>query len=229
MSNLAEALTGSGTYTTVLITIFVETYGTEGFQWSPETIQMELEEDFNVTMPRANLDRLMTGINLLLSDDFYKSLPDFVNYCNILSGDTYDPRSFDPADAVECAWGITESLMLNPPDDDDDEPFAEEIVAYIGKVLDDEGIINPPDVLRIAVRDTDNSQVIGEFSDDPVMYNAMHDFEASKTEDINNAIRTHIRRLGDQLEALPLRIGQTKGVVNQMIQSLGQSKNDSLI
>ena len=85
MSNLAEALTGSGTYTTVLITIFVETYGTEGFQWSPETIQMELEEDFNVTMPRANLDRLMTGINLLLSDDFYKSLPDFVNYCNILS------------------------------------------------------------------------------------------------------------------------------------------------
>jgi hypothetical protein len=229
MSNLAEALTGEGTYATVLLTIFVETYGTEGFTWSPETIQMELEEDFNIRLPQANTDRLLTAINLLTSDDFYRSLPDFINYCNILSGDTYDPRSFDPADSVECAWGITEGLMLSPPDDNDDEPFSEEIVAYIGKVLDDEGIINPPDVLRIAVRDTDHSQAVSEFSDDPIMFNAIHDFETSKTEEINRVIKQHVQRMGAQLEALPLRVGETKGVVKKMLNSLGQPQNDSLI
>ena len=228
MSGLAEALTGDGTYATVLLTIFVETYGTEGTQWSPETIAMELNEDFDIEIPPANLDRLMTAINLLLSDDFYKSLPDFINYCNILSGDTYDPRSWDPADSVECAWGITEGLMIQPPDDGDENPFSEEIVAYIGKVLDEEGIINPPDVLKIAVRDSDHSQAIGEFSDDPIMFNAIHDFEASKTQEINEAIKTHVQRLGAQLEALPLRVGNAKGVVQQMLRSLGQPQKDSL-
>jgi len=220
---------GRGTFATTMVTLLVDTYGTEAFAWSPETIEMEVNDDFEIQIPRPNLDRLLTGVNLMTSDDFYRSVADFINYCNILAGDTYDPRTWDPADSAEIAWGITEGLLLSPPEDDDDEPFSPEITAYIGHMLDEEGIITPPDVLRIAVRDKDPTNYgVGAFSDDPIMFDAVHDLETSKTEEINMAIRRGLQALAQQLETLPLRNGSAKDVVKQMIQSLGQP-SDSLI
>jgi hypothetical protein len=43
---------------------------------------------------------------------------------------------------------MTEALLIQPPDDDDENPFSEDIVAYIGQVLNQEGIISPPDILK---------------------------------------------------------------------------------
>lgn len=229
-SQAQEAFTSNGTYATTMVTLLVDTYGTECFAWSPETLEMEINEDFDIKIPRTNLDRLMTGINLLTSDDFYRSLPDFINFCNILSGDSYDPRNWDPADSAEIAWGITECLLLSPPDDEDEDPFDDEIVAYIGQVLKSEGIITPPDVLKIAVRDDDPAGfVAGEFSDDPEMFNAIYDFESTKTAEINNAVKVGLNNLAQQLGALQLRSGSAQGVVQQMIQSLGSTAPETLI
>jgi len=205
--------------TTTLITLFVDAYGTEGFSWSPETIVMEVEDDFRVKLPRTVKDRLLAGVNLITSDDFYKSLPDFINYCNVLSGDSYDPTQWDPADSAEIAWGITEGLLLSPPDEEDENPFTDEIVAYIGKVLDEEGIINPPDVLKIAIRDVPGFSP-GEFSDDPIMFNAVHDFETHKTESINTAVKQGLHTLAQQLDALSLQDGNTKDAVARMLGGL---------
>lgn len=216
-----EAFTGGDSFATTLVSILVDTYGTECFTWDPTTIIMEVEQDFDIKLPRATGDRMLAGINLLTSDDFYKSLPDFINFCNILSGDSYDPRAWDPADSAEIAWGITEALMLSPPDDDDDEPFATEILAYIGAVLDAEGIINPPDILRIALRDLDLAARVNDFADDPEMFDAIYDLETEKTEAINGVIRSNLQHLAQQLGALPLRNGTTQGVVEQMLQSFG--------
>ncbi len=224
---IRTALLAPETFATTLLTIFVDTYGTEAFNWDPDTIRMEINDDFQITIPDPNFDRLMTAINLVTSDDFYKSLPDFVTYCNVLAGDTYDPRTWDPADAVEIAWGITEGLLIAPPEDDDENPFSDEIVAYIGQALNQEGIMQPPDVLKIAIRDQDPSAfVAGEYSDDPEMFNSIYDFESSKTEEINGNIKQAVRTLIQQLEALPLRSGDTAGAVQQMLQSLS-SKNSS--
>jgi hypothetical protein len=216
-----QILTGNATFATTLLVLVVDTYGTECFEWSPETLVLELTDDFDVSIPAPNLHRLLTAIEIVTSDSFYQSLPDFVQHCNILCGDIYDPNQWDPADANEVAWGVTEALMLSPPEGE--EPFTEEITAYIGSVLDDEGIINPPDVLKIATRDRDvTGFVAGEFSDDPIMFNAVHDFESSKTEDINRMIRSGLQRLAAQLESLPVRSGETKNAVQQMLQNLGQ-------
>jgi len=214
-----DALRNPAAFTTTLLTVFVDNYGTEGFTWAPETIQMEINDDFNITIHPANLDRLMAGINIITSDDFYKSLPDFVNYCNILSGDTYDPRNWDPADAAEVAWGVTEALLLSPPEDTDDAPFTEEITGYIGLVLDAEGIINAPDILRIATRADQQSFVNQEFSDDPIMYNSIYTLEATKTEEINNAVKANLKSLAQQLSSLPLRSGSANEAVANMLNS----------
>lgn len=226
---IRNAFASPESFATTLLTLFIELYGTEGFQWDPETIRMELSDDLRVKIPQPNFDRLMTGINLITSDDFFRSLPDFITYCNILSGDTYDPRTWDPADAAEIAWGLTEALLIQPPEDDDENPFSEEIVAYIGQALDQEGIINPPDILKIAVRANDPARMVaGEYSDDPEMFNSIYDFEHGKTEDINNIVRDMLRRLTRQLESLPLRSGNTAGAVQQMLQSLDNKSSTSL-
>lgn len=215
LQRLQKIVTDPETFATPLLLVFTDLYGTEGYEWLPETIYNELADDLQVQMPQANFDRLMVGINLVVTDRFYKSLPDFVSYCNVLSGDRYHPQLWDPADATEIAWGITEALLIDPPEEDN--PFTPEIVSYIGSVLDAEGIINPPDVLKIAVRSRPaDYDPVADYVDDPVMFTSIHEFEAGKTDSINTRIQTALRRLAAQLEELPLRSGNARNVLRAL-------------
>lgn len=210
---LAEMWKSPQTFATVLITVFLDRFGTEALMWDPSTIALEVEEEFDVDLPQRSFDKLMTAIALLTTDRFYKSLPDFITACNVLCGDTYDPNTFDPADGEEIAWGITEGVLICPPEDDDQEPFSDEIRAYIGAALDAEGIINPPDILRIALRSANVSTSLDDFSDDPAMFNAIYDLEASKTGEINATIKDRTITLYNQLAALKLQNGSTEKVL----------------
>lgn len=208
-----EAWTSPETFATVLLTLFLDRFGMEALEWDPATIALEIEEEFKVDLPQLSLDRLLVAIQILTTDRFYKNLPDFVAFCNTLDGEEFNPQTFDPADAEEVAWGITEALMLSPPDDDDKEPFSDEIRAYIGAVLDKEGMINAPDVLKIALRQARISPSIEDFSDDPEMFSAVYALEEGKKEDINQAIKLKLQLLIAQLSALNLENGNTAEVV----------------
>lgn len=210
-------------FATTLLTLFLDTYGTEAFDWDPLTIQSEIERDFAVKLSRPVFDRLMAGIAIVSTDSFFKSLPDFINLCNILSGDGYDPTVFDPADCGECAWAMTEALMLSPPDDKDNDPFCDQIVAYLSETLKAEGILTPPDILRISLKDDAKTlveKVRYDFSDDPEMFNAIFDTEKSKTDDINSMIKERLFALVQQMEALPLENGDSTEIVKKLAASL---------
>lgn len=215
---LQEAWKSRETFGCVLLTMFLDRFGTEALEWEPATIAMEIEEEFDLELPQLSLDRLIVAIQVLTTDRFFKSLPDFITFCNVLNGDEYNPEAWDPADAEEVAWGITESLLIAPPEEND--PFTDEIRAYIGAVLDSEGIINPPDILRIALRKARVSPSIGDFSDDPEMFNAVYDLEAGKTEDINQTIRFKTKLLVAQLRALNLDNGTTEAVAAMLEQAI---------
>lgn len=217
---LQEAWTSNETFASVLLTLLIDRFGTEAVQWEPATIAMEIEDEFNVELSQQSLDKLMTAIQLLTTDRFFKSLPDFINFCNILAGDTHNPEMWDPADAEDVAWGITEALLICPPDDEDEEPFTDEIRAYIGSVLDSEGIINPPDILRIALRSARVSPSVGDFSDDPELFNAVYDMEEGKKADINQAVVLKTKLLAAQLAALNLENGKTQQVAEMLQRSL---------
>lgn len=217
---LQEAWTSRETFATVLLTLFLDRFGVEALDWDPATIVLELEEEFDIKLPQLAMDKLLTAIQILTTDRFFKSLPDFVAFCNVLGGDTYDPNTFDPADAEEVAWGITEAMLISPPDESDPEPFTDEIRAYIGATLDSEGILNAPDILRIALRQARVSPSIEDFSDDPDMFHAIYDVEAGKTEDINQTILLKTKLLAAQLAALELKNGNTQQVAQLLQDSL---------
>ena len=211
---LRRTLTDQESYATTLMTLVLDQYGTEGLTWAAETIRRELEEDFNVKVPSNNIDKVMAAISIVTSDDFYSRLPYFINICNVLSDDEFDPSVFDPADAAEIAWGITESLLLYPPDEA--EPFSEEIRFYIGHVLSEEGIISPPDVLQIALRDLPLDDPGNVSADDPEMYEAFFSLQQDKSDELNNMLKRQLGELMEQLESLSLVDGDTKDLLKRM-------------
>jgi hypothetical protein len=215
-----EAWTSKETFSSVLLTMFLDRFGTEALEWDPSTMVMEIEEEFNVDLPQLVFDKLAVAVQLLTTDRFYKSLPDFISFCNVLGGDVYQPDMWDPADAEEVAWGITESMLISPPEDS--EPFTQEIRAYIGAVLDSEGILNAPDILRIALRKARVSPNIEDFSDDPEMFSAIYTLEEGKTSDINNTIVLKTKLLAAQLAALHLDNGNTKEIAEMLQNSIAQ-------
>jgi len=219
---LQRAWTDPQSFATTLLLLFVDAYGTEGCNWHHETILAEIQDDFRVQLPQGNFDRLMVAIGLLTTDDFYRSAVDFVVWCNVLNGDRIG-TSWDDADSSEVAWGVTEAIIIDEPEEA--EPFSDEIRAYIGAVLDREGIITPPDILQLGLRGTKNlvATVQGEYSDDPVMFSAIYDFERSKTDAVNMYIRQRLQLLGQQLESLPIRSGSTRGVLKRVFQALQRS------
>ncbi len=210
---LQQRWTAPDSFATTLLTMFADRFGTEGFHWDPNTILLLVEREFQVDLPAANFDRLMAAIALHLSDGFYNDLQTFIDTCNVFSGDLYDPRTWDPADAGECAWGIVEALLLCPPENEE-QPFTEEILAYIGKVLDVEGIRTPPAILQMAIRQ--NREHIDDYSDDPVIFAGIDEFQRSKSSEINATLKRNLRQLIEQLQSLPLRTGDARQIAAEI-------------
>jgi hypothetical protein len=206
------------TFGSVLLVAYLDRFGTEALDWDPTTATLEIEQEFDVDLPQQSLDKLMVAIQILTTDRFYKNLPDFITFCNVLSGDEYRPDMWDPADAEEVAWGVTEAMIIYPPEENELEPFSDEIRAYIGAVLDSEGLVNPPDILRIALRTARVSPNIDDFSDDPTMFNAIYDLEEGKKEDINRTIIMRTKQLAAQFKAAQLVNGKTDSVVELLAQ-----------
>lgn len=208
-------------FTTTLVATFVDAFGTEGLSWTPETIQLEIQDNFGVNISDATLSKLMAGITLLTTNNFYQSVPDFIMLSNILAGGHYDPNIFDPADVEEIAWAVTEALLLAPPDEDDEEPFAEEVLAYIAHMVEEAGFIDPPDVLRLGARGTLSLQNIqADYSDDPEAFSAIYKVQVEKRAEVDSMVRENLRQLIAQLSALPLANGNTRDIATKLARQL---------
>ncbi len=211
-----EMVTGDGTFGTTMLVWVLDQYGVEALGWHPDTLRMELRDDLRVEPSRANMDRLMAAIAVLTTDSFFVDPARFVALCNVLSGDEFDPTEFDVADVSECAWGVTEALLLRPPEEDNPEPFSDEVRYYVGAVLPEEGFVTAPDVLGIALDANWSDHVQFEFGDDPEMQSAIFKTQADRTDEVETMIRESLRSLFAQLKALPLRNGTTTALFERV-------------
>jgi hypothetical protein len=203
------------TFATTLFTMVVDQYGTvkdeDGrmacLYWAPETLRMELRRDFGVEVPDLNIDKLMAAIAIVTTNFFLVNADRFIHLCNVLSGDDFEPDEFNPADAGEILWGVTEALLLNPPDVN--EQFSPEICEYISQVLQEDGIMSPPDVLRLGLKPEQTARIASDFEDDPEMFQAVWEVQRGKTEDLVDLLRESLNSLKLQLDDLPLQHGDT--------------------
>lgn len=209
-------------FAATLVTCFADKYcympdgefTQEPMEWDPEAIQLELEEDLDIKVfPRA-FDRLMAGISIVLTDFFWKDLRNFEIVCNVLSGDSYDPTIWDPADAAECAWGITEAMIIEP-EETSDNTFSPDIVAYVAHAVRYENIIDPPDVLRLGF-DPQKASAASTWQDDAEMYSAILQVSAARSEDIKQMLSDRLGRLTEQLENIKFSRGDSRDVLERL-------------
>jgi hypothetical protein len=204
-------------YATPLLLLVLDRYGMEALQWAPETIRMELEQDFQLRLSKTTLDKIMAAITVVTTNYFYKDVTRFIELCNILSGDDFQPDEFEPADAEEMLIAITEAMLLWPPNDDpEDTEFSLEIREYISQILGEQGILKPFDVLRLAFSGDQSSRVDVEYADDPEMYSAIYANQQSKTDELREIYLENVAALEQQLNLLPLEHGSTAAAVQQL-------------
>jgi hypothetical protein len=214
----------------VLLLLTLDTYPELGedkqpmvFSWHPETIKMQLEQDYGIELPKESLDKIMAGITILTTNYFYKDVGRFLELCNVLSGDDFQPDEVDPADASEVFWGLVEGCLLYSPNEDpDDTEFSPEIRAYITEVLKRDGIAMPPDVLRLGEDPNAAEQMRTDFADDPEMYGAMWKNQRAKRDELVELVRENLREMAVQLRLLSLENGSTDKLLQQMQQVAGK-------
>ncbi len=216
-------------YAVTLFLLVIDVYGSEMLPgadqdgWSAETIKTQLQMDFGLQLPKENLDKIMAAISVVTTNFFWKDVRRFIELCNIFSGDDFQPDEFDPADAAEILWGITEASVLWPPNEDpDDTEFSPEIRAYIEQVLKVEGIADPPDVLRLGLTGTAGQEIDDTFSDDPEMFNAVWDAQRAKTEELKSMVIENLKEMYFQIQLLPLQNGEKDGVLKQIQEVIGE-------
>lgn len=206
-------------YATPLLILFLDVFGSdsergsgEGIavcRWDPETIRLSLQE-IGVTLSQAAFSRLLVACDILTSDRFRQDASAFIEYCNVLSGDILGSGIFDPADLDEIAWGLTEASLISP--EDQDYQYSPDIVGYIDRVIDDNGLVTVPPVLQISPLIT-RRQVPGDFAEDPELFGAVYEIEETKLQNLTDLLKDRTRVLLQQITSLPLRTGKTKKIL----------------
>lgn len=185
---------------TALAALLTGRFGTDWLDWEPETVGMEIADEFGVTdVPEENFDKIFAVGTLLKTDQFYKSVAAFHHVAGALNS-TASFDLFDPLDPEELAWALYEALLHEPPGRDENvaDRFSPNVKAYVSASLEAAGVTGFVDIFR-AVGRAASTQT--SFSDDPVMYAALR----AKEESDAAAVRDELKeRQGSLLAQLKL-------------------------
>lgn len=185
--------------------------------WDAETIVRELTDALGQPPSRICVDKLLAAITIRTTDLFFNRADVFQELCNVLSGSYFNPQEFDPADAMECAWGIIESLLIGTPEPDEDgKVFSEEVCAYVRLACEEEGLYDPPDVLAIG----GNPGMPTGLPDDPDVLEEVLRVGHSRKSEIKAGIQMGLMTLIEELKSLNLRWGDTTELVSRIRQTL---------
>lgn len=218
-------MTAEESFATPLLLLVLDMYGHDALSWTPETLRMELEEDLDVKIPKVTIDKIMAAITIVTTNYFFKDVTRFIELCNVLAGDDFQPDEFEPADVQEVLWGITEASLLWPPDaEGDEDSFSPEIKEYLSQVLRETGVLKPFNVLRLAFDGDQSTRVNADWADDPEMYTAIYESQQQRQDDMEREHYENLNVLRQQLQLLQLDNGSVEQVVQSLDQLLGSQE-----
>lgn len=198
---LALVFRDPNSFASTLLVEVLDFYGPEVLEWAPGTIRQELIDDIGDELVLdSNFQKLMSAITIVTTDQFYVSLPAFVQLVSGLTGSMEEGYAVPP-DPEELAWAIIEAAMIYTPEDE--EEFNQEIRHYIGEICARYQVLLPPDVLQLGMP----APSFDEFPDDEVAMQMQHD----KNAEIKLGLRQRMAMLKKQLSELKLDEGSIEG------------------
>jgi hypothetical protein len=142
-----QMLEHPATFATVLHAIGLKYFDVEYYQWDPETIAMEFEEEFGAKLPPENINKILAIAYLQLTDLFYRDWATFHAITGALNNDDRPLQNTDIAIPAEIAWAVTEAHLNDPGY----KPPSTPVRKYVGHVLSEAGISEPPPLLSWAI------------------------------------------------------------------------------
>lgn len=152
---LADLLLGEDALATPIFLWACSTFDPEWLDpkdpWDVATVRMELADTLGIErdkVPHDAVNRLLAARDIVTTNRFYESVHSFVALTNVLAGDTPD-ADLSSVTPEECAWSVTESRFLHPPDNG----YGFEVKSFIKNLLQHEGYQITPRSLTPAVGD----------------------------------------------------------------------------
>ena len=212
---LGKIMEAEDTPASVLLVIALDHWGTEMFDWEPDTLRMELADALGVKLPQVNLDKIWSMVTYLTTDKFFTALEVFIPTCNVLSDSEASFADFDPADMEEMAWAITE-LNLIDPITDPRKQFSEEIKYYVGAAAREQGLTKLPPMLAWGKFLDDPEERVEQWQDDPEFFNAIFDHQQENIKGILDYVHARLNRVITMLKDLPLLNGSTASLLKDV-------------
>lgn len=201
---LQALLQSEDTYASVLLAVVVDNYGTESFDWEPETLRMELSDDFGATMPKAVEDRLRALITAITTNQFYRSFELFNETCDVLNGSEADFNTFSPITPEDLAWGVAEVALNDTYSPEfENQDFSEAIKNYAGIILYENGVWQPPSILKFAVMPSGHN--MEDVATDAILFEASYALKQEKVAALDKYVQDNVAKLYDQMNKAPLR------------------------
>lgn len=143
---IKRILANPGTMGTVLHSICLREFDAEMYEWEPETLSMEIEDEFGIPACPAAQNRLDALISALVSESFYQDWVAYAMICTSLSSEDGDPDIDGPIPTAMLAWGTLE-VKLN---DSTPGVWGPEVRRYAGAIQHEDGLVRPLDALSFA-------------------------------------------------------------------------------
>lgn len=196
---------------TCLLILCLDEWGTDMFQWEPQTLISAVRSTWGAKIPADNRDKIWALVTHITTDFLYSNLEAFIHICNALSGRGADFEQFDPADVDEICWGITETQLIAPMDKD--ERFSDEIVTYMESRLEYEGFQRVPPMLKKFVkmpeRDDELNQVL---TSDEIGFENFWKMQQTRLVNIDIWVKERLLLIFETLSKLPLRSANEQGL-----------------
>lgn len=192
---------------TVLLILLVDEFGTEWFDWEPETLSKEISGRWRVALPAHNTDKIWALVTLLTTNQFYRNLDCFVHVCNALNDRGSDFQNFDPPSVSDMAWAVAESALVDPAEQNDQSrTFSPEVVAFMTFMMDQEGFSRAPKILaKFASPSGDESQLQEVLEGDGIEYHTYWTDQERKRLDVDQYVSTKLAEMLSLMARLPLR------------------------
>lgn len=174
IENIKKILQSDDCFATTALLCFIRVAGTEGLEWLPGTIRHEMDLVFG-GISESTFNRLMAGIQILTSDDFYILLKRFIDYTNILNHGHLDDFV---ADIGEICWALTEAKIIEDPGPIENplQIFSSDVASYIEVAFNESGLLVPPRILKeYGFKAFSKTQeAMSSFTDTPELYQPLY-------------------------------------------------------
>jgi len=216
MKTAADWMKDPTAYTTSIMLLMVDKFGTDFIEWDPTTVNLEIKDAFGFEPRTALLDRVQAGASLFTSNLFQVSLETFSAVCNAMNFGAVTSEVFLPADLDDVLWGVTEAKLLMGSDFDSD--FSSNIQNYVGVLLGQAGFNKAPSILSFAsVKDIPDD--VPDTLSDPILERAVYEKDQTDKAEIEQWNSAKIADLLSQIRNLPLQTGSTE-FIDQIMEGL---------